>query len=423
MKEDFLHYVWKFQKFITQDLQAIRGEVIEIISPGQHNLNTGPDFFNAQLRIDGQQWAGNVEIHIKSSDWYAHHHERDPAYDSVILHVVWEYDAAIFRNDNSELPTLVLKNLVQSDAQTSYQQLFFSEERWIACELHFPKIEPFLVKHWLGSLFFERLEQKNERLLQQLEISKYHWDALFFVTLGANFGLKVNGEAFKSIAESVDFSIITKYAQQALALECLLFGQAGLLDGANEDPHFQELKERYAFIKNKHSLSTKGVIMPKYFRLRPPNFPTIRLSQFAALWSQHPHLFSKMIEADSRQALHALFKASASDYWDKHYNFGVVSVCRKKTITSAFIDLLLINTVIPIKFCYAKFQGKDISEALIELAESIPKEKNAIVSRFDTLQPIAQNAFDSQGLLQLKNNYCSKNRCMHCAIGIQYLKE
>lgn len=417
MKEDFLHYVWKFQKLDTQHLKTIAGEVVEVVSAGQQNVNSGPDFFNAQLRINKQHWAGNVEIHIKSSHWYAHHHEVDPAYDSVILHVVWEYDIPIFRKNEEQIPTLELKDRVFPALTRSYRKLFANPIQWIPCESYYPLMDPFLLKHWLGRLFFERLEEKSKQILERLEILNNHWEALFFVTLGANFGLKVNVEAFKSIAESVDFRVISKYSQQSKELECILFGQAGFLDGVNDDLYYLQLKEDYAYLKRKHHLTQTGVIAPKYFRLRPPNFPTIRLSQFAAVWTGHTHLFSKMIKAESREELHELFKASASTYWDTHYNFGVISANRKKTITPTFIDLLLVNTVIPIKFCYAKYRGIKISESLIELASSIPKEKNNVISKFDALQPTAQNAMDSQGLLQLKNQYCNKQKCLQCMIG------
>ena len=429
MKEDFLHYVWKFQKFNTQDLKTTTGDLLRIIAVGQHNQNSGPDFFNAQLTIDDQFWAGNVEIHIKSSDWYLHHHENDPAYDNVVLHAVWEHDAEIFRKDNSAIPTLEMKCCIQSNTLSRYYRLFHIKHKWINCENELNQVDDFILKNWLERLYVERLEQKSEFILTALKKSNNHWEELLFKLLCKNFGLKVNGEAFSSLAESLDFSTFQKSAQTVNNLESLLFGQAGLLGDLKEDGYFKELQENYKYQKYKFGLDNSSVIVPKYFRLRPPNFPTIRLSQLAVLYVTKKQLFATLISGSSEGQLvqtleeyYSLFKIAASEYWDTHYNFGVISVKRRKFLSKNFIDLLLINTVIPLQFCYAKYLGKDITEELLQLASRIACEENTKVKKYKKLGFIASDASQSQALLQLKNKYCDKMRCLQCAVGNSILK-
>jgi hypothetical protein len=417
MKEDFLHYVWKFQKFDARVLSTVAGEPVTILSTGQHNLNSGPDFFNSQVAINNQLWAGNVEIHIKSSDWYLHNHEKDTNYDSVILHVVWVHDSDIFRKDNSVIPTLVLKPLVDLNLLTNYKNLLFKEDTWINCENSFSDVEPFLFNNWLDRLYFERLEQKSQLLFKELEKSKNNWEEVLFKMLCKNFGLKVNGDSFLSLAQSVDFSTVKKCSQNQFELESLFFGQMGLLEDTIEDAYYKSFQNKYKFLKSKFSLNTTPVLPVKFFRLRPPNFPTIRLSQLSVLYAEKQGLFSEIIAAFTIEELYKIFDISASAYWDSHYNFGVSSLKRRKKLTKIFIDLLIINTVIPIKFCYSKFIDKDCSEELIALATAIPNEKNNIIKKFNELNPIFKNACNSQALLQLKTYYCDKNRCLKCVIG------
>lgn len=417
MKEDFLHYVWKFQKFDGSNFLTSNSGKLHIKSQGSHNLDSGPDFFNAQIEIDGQLWAGNVEIHIKSSDWYAHNHQVDPAYNNVILHVVWEHDTDIFRNDGSIIPTFIIKNCVSKATVEQYHRLFSKHKKWINCENDFANIDAFILDNWLERLYFERLERKSEVLQKELTASQNHWEALLFRSLCKNFGLKINGESFLSIARSLDFSIITKSSDDCHNLEALLLGQAGLLDANEEDWYSKELKSNYDFLKIKHSLSNDSIIKPKFFRLRPPNFPTIRLAQLANLYCEQKSLFSKIIGIDKIEDFYILFNVNASEFWDTHYNFGVSSLKRKKKVTKKFINLLIINTILPIKFCYARQLGKDVSNEIINIAMEIPSEENSIITRFNALKHISKTAFQSQSLLELKNEYCDKNRCLQCAIG------
>lgn len=417
MKEDFLHYVWKFQKFDVFDFHTTNNEKFHIRNQGSHNLNSGPDFFNAQIELDGQLWAGNVEIHLKSSDWYAHGHETDPTYDNVILHVVWEHDSEIFRNDGSKIPTFVLKKHVLKSALEHYKKLFSKDKKWINCETDLESVDDFIIENWMERLFFERLQKKEIFILKELKDSQNHWESLLFRMLCKNFGLKVNSESFFSIAKSVDFSIVKKCSQERQDLEALLMGQAGLLEGDTEDWYFKTLKNKYEYLKNKFQIDNENVIAPKFFRLRPQNFPTVRLAQLAMLYHERRNLFSQIMVAQSIADFYKLFNICGSDYWNKHYNFGISSLERKKRITKSFVDLLIINTIIPLKFCYAVQQGQDVSEEILNLASKIPSEENTIITKFNSLRHTSKNSYQSQALLQLKSEYCDTNKCLQCAVG------
>ena len=417
MKEDFLHYVWKFQKFKHSDLTTTNNESITIDQVGQLNSNAGPDFFNARILVDDQLWAGNVEIHIKSSDWYLHRHEQDDAYDNVVLHVVYEHDTEIYRKDNSVIPTIILKDRIEPSAIKGYKKLFSREPKWINCEYEFAEIDSFLLSNWLDRLYFERLEQKSKFIYEELKASKNNWEAVLFQLLAKGFGLKVNAESFFSVASSVDFSIIKKCSQEKLALEALLFGQAGILSEKKNEKYHLKLREKYSYLRHKFRLQNEHVIAAKFFRLRPPNFPTIRLSQLATLYSTNQNLFSKIIETNTLEEFYTIFHVAANTYWDQHFNFGVLSNNRRKGLTKKFIDLLLLNVIIPLKFCHAQHEGKDHTEQLTKLVASISPEQNSLITKFKNLRPMAQNAMHTQSIIHLKNNYCDAMRCMDCAIG------
>lgn len=416
MQEDFLHYIWKHKAFSTAALKTTRDELVFIEQLGQHNHNAGPDFFNAQLSINEQLWAGNVEIHIKSSDWYIHHHEVDKAYDNVILHVVWEHDTEIFRKDNSEIPTLELKHYVDKSLLSSYEKLIQSKS-WINCESHFAEVDDFQFTNWLERLYIQRLERKSDVIENILETSNNDWEAVLFKMLLKNFGLKVNGESFLSLANSIDFSVLRKLQNDVLYVEALLFGQANLLNDDVQEPYYLDLQKRYKFLAQKFKLNNLGVLPVQFFRLRPPNFPSIRLSQFANLYTLEQNLFSRVISLKTKEDYHELFKKGVNEFWMTHYTFSKTSKISKKRLTKSFIDLIIINTIIPIKFCYAKSQGRSINEDLFQLIMQIKIENNSIVSKFLELRDIEKNALNSQALLQLKLNYCDKNKCLHCTIG------
>ena len=421
MKEDFLHYLWKFKKFDTLNLKTSNEEEITIVSVGQYLELAGPDFFNAQITIGNQKWAGNVEIHLKSSDWYIHNHEQDSGYENVILHVVWEHDTEVFRSNNSEIPVLELQKYVDSDTIDNYQSLM-APKSWIFCEKQIKEVKEFVFKNWQERMFFERLERKSKPIFDLLEQTNHDWEAVLFCLLAKNFGLNTNGEIFFKIAKSIPFSVIRKESFEVENLEALIFGTAGLLDAEKEDNYFKDLKFRYFYLLHKYQLEKACVEPVQFFKHRPDNFPTIRLSQLANLYHTEQNLFSKISALNSLKNCYKLFQVSASDYWLNHYQFDRESPNKKKKLSKSFIDLIVINTIIPLQFAFAKSQGKEISEDLICLLNEISAEKNAVIDKFDSFGIVSKNAFDSQSLLQLKNEYCIKSKCLECAIGMELLK-
>ena len=421
MKEDFLHYIWKFKKFNTLNLKTFNDEEITIINVGQYLQLAGPDFFNAQITIGNQKWAGNVEIHLKSSDWYVHNHERDTNYENVILHVVWEHDIEVFRGDSSEIPVLELKRYIDKVTIENYQSLM-SPKSWIYCEKQIKEIDEFVFKNWQERLFFERLDRKSKPIFDLLEQTNNDWEAVLFCLLAKNFGLNTNGEVFFKIAKTIPFSVLRKESFEIENLESMIFGTAGLLDSEKEDNYFKDLKFRYFYLLHKYNMESSFMEPVQFFKHHPDNFPTIRLSQLANLYHIQQNLFSKIKNLNSLKTFYDLFQVSVSAYWLNHYQFDKESPSKNKKLSKSFIDLIVINTIIPLQFAFAKSQGKDISEDLFRLLNEVSPEKNAIIDKFNSFGIHSKNAFDSQSLLQLKNEYCSKSKCLECAIGMELLK-
>lgn len=418
MKEDFLHYLWKYKKFNSSALRTNGGQSIEIVQVGMHNHLAGPDFSNAQLRIDGQLWAGNVELHIKSSQWYAHGHEQDCAYDNVILHVVWEDDISVYNLNDDVLPTLVLKNYVPEELLQGYRKLFYrSDKGFINCEQDFSTVPENKLIAWLERLYLERLERKVNEIDVLLKDTQNDWEAVLFNMLARNFGTKINGAAFAGLARSIPFKVIRKEAQRKHAVEALLLGQAGLLPEEGHLAIEKLWKTEFQFLKLKYDLGTNYTEKVQFFRLRPPNFPTIRLSQLAVLYETNTYLFSELMQAKKLKDFHDLMSIKASAFWDTHYIFGKVHKPRAKKISTAFINLLLINTVIPLKFAYMRSRNMVDTDRLLELIASIPAEKNSVVNPYFELRKLSENALITQALLQLKNNYCDPNYCLNCRVG------
>ncbi|WP_281237738.1 DUF2851 family protein [Flavobacterium praedii] len=421
MKEDFLHYLWKFKKFDALNLKTSNQEEIIISNVGQYLEQAGPDFFNAQITIGNQKWAGNVEIHVKSSDWYLHHHEVDVSYKNVILHVVWEHDSEIYRSNNSEIPVLELKNYVCTEIVNNYQKLL-RPKSWIFCEKQLKEIPQFTLINWQERLFFERLERKSIPVFELLVSTNNDWEAVLFCLLAKSFGLNTNGDIFLKIAQSIPFSVIRKECFEVENLEALLFGSAGLLDAEKEDNYFKDLKFRYFYLLHKYQLDKSCVEPVQFFKHRPDNFPTIRLSQLANLYHKHQNLFSKISGLNAINAIYDFFCISVSPYWQTHYQFDKESPKKKKILSKSFLDLIVLNTIIPLQFAYVKSQGKEASEDLITILNEIDPEKNSIIDKFGSFGIKAKNAFETQSLLQLKNEYCNKNKCLDCAIGMELLK-
>lgn len=422
MKEDFLHHVWQHKKFAVTKLQTTTGESIQILNSGQFLQLAGPDFFNAQLVIGNQKWAGNIEIHLKSSDWYLHQHEKDTAYDSVILHVVWEHDTPVFRENNTEIPTVELKKYVPLEEVHKYQSLV-ATKAWIYCENQIAQIPSFVFDHWLTRLYFERLERKSAEIEKLLSDSNNDWEAVLFCMLAKNFGLNTNGLAFLDMAKGIPFSVIRKEAFSLVKLESLFFGQANMLSYDFQDQYAKNLGQEYDYLAHKYNLKEIGYTSVAFFKHRPDNFPTIRLAQLAALYHKEHNLFSKLMQTNTLSDLYSLFNVSVSEYWDTHYNFDKISSKKRKKISTSFMDLLILNTIVPLKFAYDKFRNQANEEALLSIVEAIPSEKNAIIEKFKEIGVISTSAFESQALLQLKNEYCEAKKCLQCAIGLQLLKK
>lgn len=419
MQEDFLHYIWQYQKLTTTALKTTHGNRLQVISVGEHNTNSGPDFYNSRILIGFQEWVGTVEIHLKASDWYVHKHQNDVAYDNVILHVVWENDIEVFDGNQNTLETLVLKNVVNKTLLQNYKQLLL-RKNWINCEKQIHSIDKFTMSFWKQKLLVQRLHRKAVEFQLVLDDLQNNWEALLFHLLGSNFGLKINASAFSKLTRNISFNVFKKEASSILNLEALLFGQANLLNAFEVDEYYNTLRKEYQYLKQKHQLKD-SLVKLQFFRLRPVSFPTIRLSQFAALYFNQKNLFSNIIAIKTIDDIYELFSVSASSYWDTHYTFGKETIKRKKKVSKSFIDLLVLNTIIPIKFMYAKSIGKDNFEELLQLYRTIKSEKNSVVGKFKDLKIAVTTSADTQSLIELKTQYCDQHKCLHCEIGSKLL--
>ena len=420
MREDLISFLWKFQYFNKNVLTTTTLDSISILSVGQENFNAGPDFFNARIAVDKQEWAGNVEVHVKASDWYVHGHEKDANYENVILHVVWEDDVPIFRNDNTHIATLELKDKVNPHVVVNYQKLIGAQNKWINCGNSIQRVDNFTWSNWLERLYIERLEEKSVLISELLEQSKNDWEAVLFKLLLKNFGSKVNGDAFFTLSNSIEFSVVRKEHTKLSNMEALLFGVAGLLENSSEHPHVMFLKKEFNFLKSKYSLTTLKNSL-QFFRLRPNNFPTIRLAQFASLYHKKPALFLKLMRIDNLPDLYDIFYVEVDAFWDTHYTFKTSSKYRKKRLSKSFIDLLLINTIIPLKFMYLHHIGRPNNELILGFMNEISPEKNTTITKFSKLGILCNSAAKSQALLQLKTTYCSRHHCLRCAVGKKIL--
>ena len=417
MKEAFLHHVWQYQKLISQNLTTVCNQELKIIHPGMLQTQSGPDFFNAQIVLNGQKWAGNIEIHLKSSDWYAHHHDKDDRYDAVILHVVWEHDVDIFRKNETSLPVIELKNIVNPQFVSSYNNLMLPKS-WLFCEKDINKVPDFQLNAWLERLFFERLEQKSTIINDLLKTLKSDWEAVLFVLLAKNFGSNTNGALFMQMALSLDFSIVRKEANQDLALEALVFGRLNLLKEEFQENYPKQLKSTWEYQKVKYQIQDFCFPPIQFFKVRPDNFPTLRLAQLATLYQNRKQLFQEIIVSNRSDKVYDVFNFQLNEYWKNHYRFELESPSKSKKISKSFVQNLFINTIIPLKFAYFKQNNSwDQMEQLTTLMQSLDPENNSITQKFNQFGVSNQNAYESQALLYLKNNYCNPQKCLDCAVG------
>ena len=415
MREDFLHYIWKYKLFKNQNLKTQNQEKLEIINQGIHNFDAGPDFLNARIKIDKTIWAGNVEIHINSSDWYKHNHQEDKAYDNVILQVVSNYDKDVFRTDGQLIPTLVIE--FEKKLLNNYEYLI-KNEYWISCQNEITQVDSFTIYNWIEKLAVERLEEKSERILNLLEQTNNSWENAFYVQLASNFGFKLNSMPFELLAKSLPLTYIAKHKDNLFQIEALLFGQAGFLEDQSGDEYFNQLQKEYTYLKKKFKLKHIEGHLWKFLRSRPGNFPTIRIAQFSKLIYSSTSLFSKILEAATIQDLYSLFIVYPSEYWENHYVFNKKSVKKRKSLGKSAVDIILINTIIPFLFIYGVIKGKpEYKTRAIEFLETMKPEKNAIIAKWNELGIGSKDAFHSQALIQLKNKYCNHKKCLNCQIG------
>ncbi|MEN9568903.1 MAG: hypothetical protein RL172_134 [Bacteroidota bacterium] len=419
MTEQLLQYIWQFQYFNLKQLLTTSGEPLHIINKGTLNPNQGPDFLHASIQIAGTTWAGNIELHVLSSQWLQHGHSSDANYQNIILHVVWQHDKEI------ALPfaVLELQPLVPALLLQHYQRLQ-QQAAFIPCEKSIQQVSSLTWLAWKERLMVERLQQKSVQVMQYLQQSNQHWQQVCWWMLARNFGMSVNAAAFEAIARSLPLTIMAKHRHQINQLEALLLGQAGLLKvEGTDDKYLLLLQREYHFLKNKYALSPTHVPV-QHLRMRPANFPAVRLAQLAMLLQQSSQLFSKFLEADAVQPLQQMLDVTANDYWHYHYQPGQQAIYRPKKTGRQLIHHIIINTVAPLLFAYSQHTGQQQYKArAIGLLQQLPAEKNNIVAGFTGLQLPVQSAFDSQALLCLKNDYCNQKRCLQCAVGNAILKQ
>lgn len=420
--EQLLHYIWKYRLYRPSGLTTTQGDTLEIIDPGLENTDAGPDFFNAKIRINGTVWAGSVEIHQKASDWLAHGHSADKAYENVILHVVETDDGTVFRQNGEAIPQLVLPIPEQV---IDNMEWLLTRDSPVACLERLPAIDPVFRLQWMDALLAERLERKTDDILRWLDLYQKDWNEVFYILLCRNFGFGVNSDAFERLARSLPLKCILKQRPSASQVEALFLGQAGLLNDSTGNRHhyYRLLQQEYSFLRKKYGLEPLEPHIFRNLRLRPDATPHIKLVELAAIWIRHDTLFSSVLSARTPRELKDFFRVPASAFWDTHYNFLRPSPHRKKQLGENALNMLLINTVVPLMFAYGLYHRMDEHKArALRLLASIPPEQNSIISLFSQVGMKPRNAGDTQALIQLKRNYCEQKKCLYCRLGFQLLK-
>jgi hypothetical protein len=422
MTEEFLHYIWKLKLFDTLELSTTAGEELELIKPGVKNMDAGPDFFNARLKTGRTKWAGNVEIHVNASDWEKHAHQHDAAYNNVILHVVFNADKIIRRTSGEIIPTLELKNKFDERIYEKYLN-FKSNKDWIPCEKQVQSASGIVINSALDKLLLERLERKSISIINSLKLNNNNWEETFYQQLARNFGFKINAEPFELLAKALPTLILAKHKNSLFQIEAVLFGQAGLLNEHYKDTYLRDLQNEYIYLKQKFKLQPVDTHLWKFLRLRPVNFPTIRIAQFAGLIYRSSHLFSKIIETENIETLKVLMNADVSNYWQTHYTFDKVSPLKTKHLGDESVNNIIINTIVPFLFVYGKQKNEEkYIERALQFLEQLQGENNSIIKKWDALKMPVKTAYFTQALLQLKNEYCDHKKCLNCTIGNELIK-
>ena len=429
--EQLLHYVWKHKLWPLRPLQTTDCRSIEVVDPGLHNRrNAGPDFFNAKLKINGTLWVGNVEIHDRASDWYQHGHDHDAAYDNVVLHVVGVADRDVQNSRGEYLPQLELE--VPAAVKANYEQLLHTDH-YPPCYQLIPSLSRLTVHAWMAALQTERLEQKTEAISQRAQRCNGSWEDAYFVTLARNYGFGINGEAFEQWAYNVPLQAVGKHRDDLFQVEAIFMGQAGLLDlstiphryqeDALNEGYFTRLRREYQYLAHKFSLTPMDSTIWRFLRLRPQNFPHIRISQLANLYYERRSGLSELLECESVEAVKHLLSTHVTPYWETHYVFGSESTKNAKHLSQASLNLLTINTAIPILFAVGRHRQKEaLCDRAFDFLEQLKAEQNHIVRMWADCGLEAKTAGDSQALIQLKREYCDRKECLRCRFGYEYLR-
>ncbi len=420
--ERLIHYLWKYRFLSEENLLTTTGIPITIIDPGIHNTHAGPDFFNAKIKLGDTLWAGNVEIHTSASDWYKHGHHKDKAYNSVILHLIEKNDwEGVITQSGRIIPQVIFQ--VPDEIEKNYQYLL-QTERSVPCLDRITEIPAIHLEAWKNSLTAERLDTKTAFIFKMLDKNGENWEEILYILLSRNFGFGINGDAFERLASNLPLKYIQKHQDNMLQVESLFFGQAGLLEDKIDDKYFLNLQEEYRFLRKKYDLYPLESYLFKRLRIRPHNFPHVKIAQLAAILCQGEHFFSKILEAKDINEYFRLFTPQVSDYWQYHYHFESSSSKKEKTLGLDALHIILINTVIPILCAYGKRKNlPDFIEHSAYLLETLPAEKNSIVFLFNMTGMKANNAAASQALIQLKKEYCEKKECLFCRIGHKLLSK
>ena len=425
MSESFLHYLWQFQYFDKKDLCTTAGETIQIFNPGMRNGHAGPDFYNARVKIGDMEWVGSIEVHVNASGWFEHNHDTDQAYENVVLHVVWKSDKSVRRTDGTLLPAIELKSRVNEKLLLNYKKLVNSPEA-IPCASAWQDMRDITRISMLDKALSYRLENKSKAVLETYARNGNDWDETCYQMLCSNFGFKVNADPFRQLSQSLPYKFLLKHSDKLYQIEAMLFGQAGFLDDdKSNDEYFGLLQREYKLLAQKYQLSEKKLNRAqwRFLRLRPANFPTIRIAQLASLLHDQKNIFSKFITASTYNDLLALFAVSQSDYWLHHYQFGDEITAEIAPFGAMSADNVIINTVVPLLAAYGRLRDEqEYVDRAVHILQHTPGESNAITRQWSTLGLSARTAFDSQACIELHNNFCLKRRCLDCNIGVALLK-
>ena len=418
--EQLLHYVWKHKIFPLKELKTTTGQQVEVIDTGLANTDAGPGFFNAKLKLDGVLWIGNIEIHERSSDWFKHGHHADAGYNSVILHIASEIDTEISRSNGERIPQIQL--ICPEAVRTNYKELLETDS-YPPCYRIIPSLPPFTAHSWMTALQMERFEQKATLLNERLKRCQGNWEDAFFITLARNFGFGLNGDAFETWAHRLPFRAVDKHRNDLFQIEAIFFGQAGILEDSDGDGYYLRLKKEYTYLQHKFGLIPMDASLWRFLRLRPANFPHIRIAQLACLYHRAYGLLSRIMETETLQGVRDILKGGTSEYWLTHYTFGGSSPSRQKSLSNTSLDLLIINTVVTFLYAYGLHKGNRVLCARAgSFLEELKAENNYITRMWEQCGMKASNAADSQALIQLKKEYCDKKKCLYCRIGYEYLK-